>query len=178
MQTGESTGGYILLKDINCGDVNKGHMGDFVTVAGWVNRRRDHGNLIFIDLRDREGVVQVVFNPELASGAHTIAESLRNEWVVQVKGRVTERPEGTINTDISSGEVEVYAEELVILNESKTPPFYVNEDGDVDEGLRLKYRYVDLRRETMKDALITRHNIVKFIRTFLNDKQFPVAPGS
>ena len=142
------------------------------TVAGWVNRRRDHGNLIFIDLRDREGLVQIVFNPELASNVHAIAESLRNEWVIQVKGRVTERPDGTINTDISSGEVEVYAEELVILNESKTPPFYVNEDGDVDETLRLKYRYVDLRRENMKDALITRHNIVNFIRTFLNDKEF------
>ena len=172
MQSEQSAGGYIVLKDINCGEVSKEQLGHSVTVAGWVNRRRDHGNLIFIDLRDREGVVQVVFNPELASDAHTIAESLRNEWVVQVKGHVTERPEGTINTDISSGEVEVYAEELVILNESKTPPFYVNEDGDVDEGLRLKYRYVDLRRETMKDALITRHNIVKFIRTFLNDKQF------
>ena len=129
MQSEQSAGGYIVLKDINCGEVSKEQIGHSVTVAGWVNRRRDHGNLIFIDLRDREGVVQVVFNPELASDAHTIAESLRNEWVVQVKGHVTERPEGTINTDISSGEVEVYAEELVILNESKTPPFYVNEDG-------------------------------------------------
>ena len=161
-----------MLKDINCGDINKQQIGNLVTVAGWVNRRRDHGNLIFIDLRDREGLVQIVFNPELASNVHAIAESLRNEWVIQVKGRVTERPAGTINTDISSGEVEVYAEELVILNESKTPPFYVNEDGDVDETLRLKYRYVDLRRENMKDALITRHNIVNFIRTFLNDKEF------
>ena len=161
-----------MLKDINCGDINKQQIGNLVTVAGWVNRRREHGNLIFIDLRDREGLVQIVFNPELASNVHAIAESLRNEWVIQVKGRVTERPDGTINTDISSGEVEVYAEELVILNESKTPPFYVNEDGDVDETLRLKYRYVDLRRENMKDALITRHNIVNFIRTFLNDKEF------
>ena len=161
-----------MLKDINCGDVKKEHVGNLVTVAGWVNRRRDHGNLIFIDLRDREGVVQVVFNPELASDIHSMAESLRNEWVIQVKGRVTERPEGTLNTGIASGEVEVYAKELVILNESKTPPFYVNEEADVDENLRLKYRYVDLRRESMKNALVARHNIVKFIRTFLNDRQF------
>ena len=161
-----------MLKNINCGDITKEKLGEHVTLAGWVNRRRDHGNLIFIDLRDRTGIVQVVFNPELTMKAHAIAESLRNEWVIQIKGIVSERPEGTVNIDIPSGEVEINAQDILILNESKTPPFYVNEDVDVDENLRLKYRYVDLRRENMKNALVARHNIVKFIRTFLSEREF------
>ena len=161
-----------MLKNINCGDITKEKLGEHVTLAGWVNRRRDHGNLIFIDLRDRTGIVQVVFNPELTMKAHAIAESLRNEWVIQIKGIVSERPEGTVNIDIPSGEVEINAQDILILNESKTPPFYVNEDVDVDENLRLKYRYVDLRRENMKNALVARHNIVKFIRTFLSERDF------
>ena len=147
----------ILLKTISCGDVRPQHIGTTITLAGWVHRRRHHGNLIFIDLRDREGIVQVVFNPELAPHPHSIAEALRNEWVVQVVGQVATRPAGTENPVLATGEVEVSAEHAVVLGESKTPPFYVNEETDVDELLRLQYRYIDLRRARLRDMLITRH---------------------
>jgi len=161
-----------LLKDISCGALRSQDIGKSVTLAGWVHRRRDHGNLIFIDLRDRDGLVQVVFNPELAEKAHVIAQLLRNEWVIQVSGEVLARPEGTVNEDMLSGAVEVYASELTVLNQSLTPPFYVNEDTTVDENVRLKYRYVDLRREAMKNAMIIRHKVVKYIRDFLDSEGF------
>ena len=161
-----------MLKNISCGSLRSEDIGKSVTLAGWVHRRRDHGNLIFIDLRDREGLVQVVFNPELEEKSHDIAQQLRNEWVIQVSGEVSARPEGTVNSDMKSGEVEVYASELTVLNQSLTPPFYVNEDVSVDENIRLKYRYVDLRRESMKDALIARHKVVKYIRDFLDSREF------
>ena len=161
-----------MLKTINCGDVRPEHIGKTVTLAGWVHRRRDHGNLIFIDVRDREGLVQVVFNPEQAPEAHRTAESLRNEWVVQISGRVSARPEGSQNTDLATGEIEVYAEQLFVLNESKTPPFFVNEESEVDELLRMKYRYIDIRRPSMRDTLILRHKVVKFIRDFLDERGF------
>jgi len=160
------------LKDISCGALRSQDIGKSVTLAGWVHRRRDHGNLIFIDLRDRDGLVQVVFNPELAEKAHVIAQLLRNEWVIQVSGEVLARPEGTVNEDMLSGAVEVYASELTVLNQSLTPPFYVNEDTAVDENVRLKYRYVDLRREVMKNAMIIRHKVVKYIRDFLDSEGF------
>ena len=161
-----------MLKDISCGALRSQDIGKSVTLAGWVHRRRDHGNLIFIDLRDRDGLVQVVFNPELAEKAHVIAQLLRNEWVIQVSGEVLARPEGTVNEDMLSGAVEVYASELTVLNQSLTPPFYVNEDTTVDENVRLKYRYVDLRREVMKNAMIVRHKVVKYIRDFLDSEGF------
>ena len=161
-----------MLKNTSCGALRTDDIGKSVTLAGWVHRRRDHGNLIFIDLRDREGLVQVVFNPELEEKAHDIAQQLRNEWVIQVSGEVSARPEGTVNSDMKSGEIEVYASDLTILNQSLTPPFYVNEDVAVDENIRLKYRYVDLRRETMKNALIARHKVVKYIRDFLDSQGF------
>lgn len=160
------------MKDISCGALRSQDIGKSVTLAGWVHRRRDHGNLIFIDLRDRDGLVQVVFNPELAEKAHVIAQLLRNEWVIQVSGEVLARPEGTVNEDMLSGAVEVYASELTVLNQSLTPPFYVNEDTTVDENVRLKYRYVDLRREAMKNAMIIRHKVVKYIRDFLDSEGF------
>ena len=160
------------MKDISCGALRSQDIGKSVTLAGWVHRRRDHGNLIFIDLRDRDGLVQVVFNPELAEKAHVIAQLLRNEWVIQVSGEVLARPEGTVNEDMLSGAVEVYASELTVLNQSLTPPFYVNEDTTVDENVRLKYRYVDLRREVMKNAMIVRHKVVKYIRDFLDSEGF------
>ena len=148
------------------------HVGTKVTLAGWVHRRRDHGSLIFIDLRDGAGVVQVVFNPELVLDAHAVAEQLRNEWVVQVAGQVMRRPEGTENPGLLTGGVEVAAEQVNVLNESKTPPFYVNEETEVDELRRLKYRYLDLRRASMRDILVTRHRVVKFIRDFLDQRGF------
>ena len=161
-----------MLKTISCGDVRAEHIGKTVTLAGWVHRRRDHGGLIFIDLRDREGIVQVVFNPDNAQDIHAIAESLRNEWVVQVTGTVTARPEGTENSNMATGEVEVSTEQVRVLNESKTPPFYINEESEVDELIRMKYRFLDLRRQSMRDTLIMRHEVVRFIRDFLSDRGF------
>ena len=161
-----------MLKTINCGDVRAEHIGKTITLAGWVHRRRDHGGLIFIDLRDREGLVQVVFNPDNAPSAHELAQALRNEWVVQISGSVATRPEGTHNPNIATGEIEVAAEQLRVLNESKTPPFYINEENEVDELLRMKYRFLDLRRQSMRDTLIMRHKVVRFIRDFLSERGF------
>ena len=161
-----------MLKTISCGDVRAEHIGKTVTLAGWVHRRRDHGGLIFIDLRDREGIVQVVFNPDNAQDIHAIAETLRNEWVVQVTGTVIARPEGTENPNMATGEVEVSTEQVRVLNESKTPPFYINEESEVDELIRMKYRFLDLRRQSMRDTIIMRHEVVRYIRDFLSDRGF------
>jgi len=161
-----------LLKSHNCGELNKKHVGVKVALAGWVDRRRDHGGLIFIDLRDREGIVQVVFNPEISKQCHEIASEMRNEYVVRVSGEVAPRPPGTENLKLATGEIEVIAHNTAILNPSKTPPFYINEDVEVEESLRLKYRYLDLRRPRMKENLLLRHQVVKFIRDFLDAKRF------
>lgn len=161
-----------MLKTIGCGDLRIDNDGQEVTLAGWVDRRRDHGNLIFVDLRDRSGIVQVVFNPELHPEPHKLAEEVRNEWVVQVSGKVTPRSDETINTSLPTGEIEVAAEKMTVLNESKTPPFYINEESEVDELLRLKYRYLDLRRPKMRKMLTMRHQAVQFIRDFLNERGF------
>ena len=162
-----------MLKTVSCGDVRREHAGKTVTLSGWVHRRRDHGGLTFIDLRDREGIVQVVFNPDNRPDAHAAAGRLRNEWVVTVAGEVQERPPGTENPELATGEVEVAAAHLTVLNESKTPPFYVNDEGgEVDELLRMRYRYVDLRRAGMRDTLILRHRVVKYIRDFLDQRGF------
>lgn len=161
-----------MLRTNYCGDLRKEHVGRKVTLAGWVNRRRDHGGLIFIDLRDREGVVQTVFNPEISSKSLHIAEEMRNEYVVSVSGEVALRPAGTENPKLPTGDVEVIVKEAWILNASRTPPFYVNEEVEVDESLRLKYRYLDLRRPRMKENLLLRHQVVKFMRDFLDAKGF------
>ncbi|MCH2310097.1 MAG: aspartate--tRNA ligase [SAR202 cluster bacterium] len=161
-----------MLKTINCGEIRSTNVSQIISVAGWVHRRRDHGNLIFIDLRDRSGIVQIVFTPEISHSDNEIAESLRNEWVIQVKGKVLSRDDQAINPELSTGEIEIFADEITVLNESFTPPFYVNEESDVDENLRLKFRYVDLRREGMKNALIIRHKVVKYIRDFLDSEDF------
>jgi len=165
-----------LLKSHNCGELGKAQASEMVTLAGWVDRRRDHGGLIFIDLRDREGKTQVVFNPELAAQCHQVANKLRSEYVVRVKGEVSLRPPGTENPRLSTGDVEVIASELDILNASKTPPFYINEEVDVEESLRLKYRYLDLRRARMKENLLLRHKIIKYMRDFLDARE--VLPDS
>ncbi len=171
--TVDSIGGLTaLLKTINCGDLGPEHVGEKVTLAGWVHRRRNHGALIFIDLRDRQGVAQVVFNPETAPEAHETAGSFRGEWVVQIQGEVAPRPEGTENPNIPTGAIEVVATGATVLNESLTPPFYVNEESEVDELVRLQYRYIDLRRASMRDTLILRHRVVKFIRDFLDKRDF------
>ena len=161
-----------MLKDIPCGEVTEGHVGSIVTLAGWVHRRRLHGGVVFIDLRDRSGIVQLVFNPEISPGAHQVAEQVRSEWVIQVKGLVRRRPEGSANPALSTGAIEVAANEAVVLNQSLTPPFYINEETEVDESLRLKYRYLDLRRATMQANIELRHKVVKYIRDFLDERGF------
>jgi len=137
-----------------------------------VDRRRDHGGLIFIDLRDRDGVVQVVFNPESSKECHDIASQLRNEYVIQVVGQVSLRPPGTENTKLPTGEIEILADTVKILNTSITPPFYINEDIEIDENLRLKYRYLDIRRERMKNNVILRHRVTKMMRDFMDNRGF------
>ena len=161
-----------MLKNHNCGELRKNHAGQKVTLAGWVHRRRDHGGKVFIDLRDREGIVQVVFNPQVSKEAYEVAGSLRSEYVIQVAGEVSPRPEGTENPKLATGDIEVTAKEAVILNPSKTPPFYINDDEDVEESLCLKSRYLYLRRPRMKDNLLLRHKMIKFIRDFLDEKGF------
>ncbi len=161
-----------MLKTHSCGELNRMHVGAEVTLAGWVDRRRDHGGLIFIDLRDREGVVQVVFNPETSKACHETASEMRSEYVVSVKGQVALRPSGTENPKLPTGDVEVIAQDTAILSPSKTPPFYINEDTEVEESLRLKYRYLDLRRPRMLKSLVFRHKVVKFIRDFLDARGF------
>ena len=162
-----------MFRSINCGDVRISNEGELVTLSGWVHRRRDHGGLIFIDLRDREGLVQVVFNPELDKDIHTKAQDLRSEWVISVVGKVAQRPDGTKNPNMDTGEVEVLATRLDILNTSKTPPFSVEDESqEIDEYLRLKYRYLDMRRTRLRGNLLLRHQVVKFIRDFFSDRGF------
>jgi aspartyl-tRNA synthetase len=148
------------------------HEGQEVTLAGWVHRRRDHGSLIFIDLRDHDGIAQVVFNPKQAEEAHTVASEVRNEYVIQVRGRVGRRPPGTENRNMATGEIEVHAQSATLLSSSKTPPFYINEETEVDDLLRLHYRYLDLRRERMHRNIVFRHKVVQFIRNFLSERGF------
>ena len=161
-----------MLKSHGCGDLRAADAGSTVTLAGWVHRRRDHGGLVFIDLRDRSGIAQVVLNPETAPAAHKVAEDFRNEWVVRVTGKVSPRPRGTENPRLPTGAIEVIASEARVLNPSKTPPFYINEDAPVDEAVRLEYRYLDLRRERLQRNLMLRHRVVKYMRDFLDARGF------
>ena len=161
-----------MLKTHGCGELRPAHAGQTVTLAGWVHRRRDHGGLTFIDLRDRSGLIQVVFNPETNAKAHAQAQDLRGEWVVQIAGAVGPRPEGTENPKLATGEIEVSAASLTVLNQAKTPPFNINEDAAVDESLRLQYRYLDLRRERMQANLGLRRKVVKYIRDYLDERDF------
>jgi len=162
-------------KTHTCGELRLEHVGQRVTLAGWVHRRRDHGGLIFIDLRDRFGLTQVVINPTnvCAPEVFAQAEALRSEYVIQVEGIVAQRPAGMANPKLATGEVELIAHKLTVLNPAKTPPFAIDDDGrSIDENLRLKYRYLDLRRERMVRNLIIRHTFVKFIRDYLDARGF------
>jgi aspartyl-tRNA synthetase len=161
-----------LFRTHTCGSLRKEHIGATVSLAGWVNRRRDHGGLIFIDLRDREGIVQTVFNPEVSPSALKTAEEMRSEYVVRLTGEVALRPAGTENSKIPTGDIDVIVKEADILNPSNTPPFYINEEVEVDENLRLKYRYLDLRRPRMKENLMLRHRAIRFMRDFLDARGF------
>ena len=155
-----------------CGELNAGNIGETITLKGWVNRRRDHGGLIFLDLRDRYGITQVVVNPENAPEAHAVAEDVRGEFVLAVTGEVGRRPEGTENPNMATGEIEVVTSSIKVLNASKTPPFYVNQESDVDESLRLTYRYLDLRQPRMQRNLRIRHQAIRVIRDYLDARDF------
>jgi aspartyl-tRNA synthetase len=155
-----------------CGDITESYIGEKITIKGWVQKRRDLGGLIFIDLRDREGIVQVVFNPDLSEEALALAEKIRNEYVLSVTGTVVARGEGTVNPNLRTGKVEIHVEEVQIINEAKTPPFMVDDQMEVSEDVRLKYRYVDLRRPAMMETLRMRHNVTTSFRTFLNENGF------
>jgi aspartyl-tRNA synthetase len=161
-----------MYRSHTCGELRADHIGQEVLLAGWVHRRRDHGPLIFIDLRDRYGITQVVFDSADSPVAHVVASDARVEYVLQVRGRVVQRPEEAYNPDIATGMIEVHATEATVLNPAKTPPLYINKEGGEEETLRLKYRYLDLRRERMQRNIILRHRIVKFIRDFLDCEGF------
>ena len=155
-----------------CGELGKKHVDRSVTLMGWVQSRRDHGGVIFVDLRDREGLCQIVFNPERNPKIHQTAEQLRDEWVIAVKGKVTPRTEETVNPNLKTGEVEVVAEQVRILNTSKVIPFLIENEVNADELLRLKYRYLDLRRPPMRDNIILRHKVAAAVRNYLNENGF------
>jgi aspartyl-tRNA synthetase len=159
-------------RDAWCGDVGTARVGETVRVAGWVHRRRDHGGLVFVDLRDRSGIVQVVFNPEIAPEAHQRAHELRSEWVISAQGEVVRRSPETVNRDLPTGEVEIRASDFEVLAEAVTPEFPLDEETQVDEVLRLRHRYLDLRREPMQRALELRHRVTHTMRESLDGLDF------
>jgi aspartyl-tRNA synthetase len=152
-----------------CGQVNESLIDQDVSVAGWVHRRRDHGGVIFVDLRDREGLLQIVFDPD-ATEVFASAERLRGEFCIRIRGSVRARPGGTANANLASGQVEVLARELEILNRAETPPFH--HDEAANEELRLKYRYLDLRRDVMQKRIRLRHAVTRAMRAYLDDRGF------
>jgi aspartyl-tRNA synthetase len=155
-----------MYKTHSCGELRPSHIGQTVTLAGWVHRQRDHGGVTFIDLRDRSGLVQIVANPD-RDGVNLI-QNARAEWVLQVTGLVRQRPEGAENTNLPTGAIEIDVTTCVVLNPSKPLPFMISKDEDTDENVRLKYRYIDLRRERLQNNLLLRHKVVKFMRDYLD----------
>jgi len=153
-----------------CGELNRQNIDQEVSVCGWVNRRRDHGGVIFVDLRDNKGMLQVVFDPDDAA-MFSLAESLRNEFVLKVSGKIRIRPEGTINKDMPTGEIELLAQDLQVLNTSETPPFQLDDD-DVHDDIRLKYRYIDLRRPDMQRRMQLRARVTHYLRSCLEQQSF------
>jgi aspartyl-tRNA synthetase len=156
-----------------CGELRASHVGERVTLAGWVHRRRDHGHLTFLDLRDRYGLTQVVTSADEAPEAHAAAEPARNEWVVMIEGEVRHRPEGTTNAELATGEVEVAVDRFEVLNQSRVPPFYINEEQPgLDESLRLQYRYLDLRRPPLQERMVLRGRLAGAVRRHLEEHGF------
>lgn len=166
----DQLGGWQRTSD--CNKLRADNVGNEVVLMGWVQRRRDHGGLIFVDLRDREGITQVVFDPQISPEAHEHAGSLRSEYVIAAKGRVRQRPEGMTNPKLPTGEIEVAATELRILNTAKTPPFHIEDDVEVSENIRLKFRYLDLRRSRLYRNLLLRHKVAQLTRGYFSDLGF------
>lgn len=162
----------VFERTVSCGEVNLSHLNKVIHLCGWVNKRRDHGGLIFIDLRDRSGMMQLVFNPDFDIAAHELAHKLRSEFVIMVSGKVVERSPETINAELPTGKWEMQVSKLTILNKAKTLPFTLDEADHVDEELRLKYRYLDLRRPVMRDRFALRHNVIFAMREFLAGQGF------
>ena len=161
-----------MMRTHRCGDLGTEHAGQTVELCGWVHTRRDHGGVIFIDLRDTSGLVQVVFNPDASADIFATAEQLRSEFCIKVTGEVRPRPEGTVNPNLPTGEIEVVAGAIEIFSRAETPPFQVDSHQEVDEMLRLKHRYVDLRRPEMQQNLKLRHAIISSIRRFFDGEGF------
>ncbi|MCC7196727.1 aspartate--tRNA ligase [Candidatus Peregrinibacteria bacterium] len=161
-----------MMRSHTCNDLNEQHVDTEVTLSGWVHRRRDHGGLIFIDLRDRYGLTQIVSDPAVSTTTHEIANNVRPEFVVQVTGVVRKRPDGMRNDKMSTGGIEVLVKDFKILNKAKTPPFEIDQDKEVAEDVRLKYRYLDIRRDRMKQNLLTRYKVIKLIRDLMDNKGF------
>ncbi|HVM73162.1 MAG TPA: aspartate--tRNA ligase [Anaerolineales bacterium] len=161
-----------MYKTHSCGELRSSHAGQTVTLAGWVHRRRDHGGVVFIDLRDRFGLTQVVINPTLPRETLDLVSNVRSEWVLQIIGKVEKRPAGMENPRMATGEVEVIAKDVVMLNPAKALPFMISSDEEVDENMRLKYRYLDLRRDRMRSNLELRHEVVLFMRKYLSERGF------
>jgi len=161
-----------MARTHTCGELRRSHVGQTVTLSGWVQRRRDHGSVLFIDLRDRQGMTQIVFNSEQAPDVHKQGEKLGSEDVVAVTGLVNLRPDGADNQNLATGDVEVLVQQIEMLNEAKTPPFVIEDDADVTDILRLKYRYLDLRRPRMQHLLALRHAVMQATRSFLNREGF------
>lgn len=156
----------------NCGQLRIEEVGSEVTLMGWVAKRRDHGGVIFVDLRDRWGITQVVFRPDLKEGTHAIAESIRNEFVIAIKGKVEPRPEGMANPNLPTGQIDIECTDLKLLNAAENPPFAIESDLDVNEELRLRYRYLDLRRPDMQQSIILRHTVAQQVRQYLVKENF------
>ena len=161
-----------MYRDIMCGKISSSNEENKISLAGWVSRRRDHGQLIFIDLRDKSGIMQIVFNPEVSESTHNIAKELRSEWVISVSGTVKKRIQGAENPDIATGNYELIVDSMEILSKSKTPPFEVSDANEVSEEIRLKYRFLDLRRDSMQQKISLRHEVTKFIWENLSQKGF------
>ena len=160
-----------MYKTHTCGELRASHVGETITLAGWVHNFRNHGGVTFIDLRDRFGMTQIVGNPEVNAELAPL-KAARSEWVLQVTGEVRKRVEGAENPNLATGEIEVDVKEVKVLNKAKILPILINKDEEVDEHLRLKYRYLDLRRETMRRNLELRHKTIKFIRDYLDNNKF------
>ena len=167
-----AVGFEVYYRTHTCGELDASNIGQQVMLAGWVNKRRDHGGLLFLDIRDRYGITQVISDPERAPEVHRIASELRSEYVVQIRGKVVPRLAGTENQNLSTGAIEIAADAIEILNPSRTTPFPISDTIQVDESLRLKYRYLDLRRPSMRDNMILRHRVVKTIRDYLDERGF------